>query len=73
LFVGLAIVEDVNARAYRSRFVIDESGVMEYSDAPLRQQERNKKGPVVAGAKASLPALPGSGWRPSSGSSKMKE
>ena len=40
----MAIVEDVNARAYRSRFVIDESGVMEYSDAPLRQQERNKKG-----------------------------
>jgi hypothetical protein len=45
LFVGLAIVEDVNARTYRPRFVIDESGVMEYSDAPLRQQERNKKGP----------------------------
>jgi hypothetical protein len=29
-----AMVEDVNARTYRPRFVIDESGVMEYSDRP---------------------------------------
>ena len=29
-----AIVEDVNARTYRARFVIEESGVMKYSDAP---------------------------------------
>jgi predicted transglutaminase-like cysteine proteinase len=28
------IVEDVNARSYRARFVIEESGVMEYSDVP---------------------------------------
>jgi hypothetical protein len=44
-YLHLCLVEDVNARTYRPRFVIDESGVMEYSDAPLRQQERNKKGP----------------------------
>jgi predicted transglutaminase-like cysteine proteinase len=31
----MAMVEDVNARTYRPRFVIDESGVMEYSDVPL--------------------------------------
>jgi predicted transglutaminase-like cysteine proteinase len=29
-----AIVEDVDARTYRARFVIEESGVMKYSDAP---------------------------------------
>jgi len=29
-----AIVEDVNAHTYRARFVIEESGVMEYSEAP---------------------------------------
>jgi len=29
-----AIAEDVNARNYRARFVIEESGVMEFSDAP---------------------------------------
>jgi predicted transglutaminase-like cysteine proteinase len=44
------VVEDVNARTYRPRFVIDESGVMEYSDTPLpvSAPERNNKGPVVA-------------------------
>jgi hypothetical protein len=46
----MAMVEDVNARAYRPRFVIDESGVTEYSDTPLpvNAPERNNKGPVVA-------------------------
>jgi hypothetical protein len=34
----MAMVEDVNARTYRPRFVIDESGVKEYSDAPLRRE-----------------------------------
>jgi hypothetical protein len=29
----MAMVEDINARSYRPRFVIDQSGVMEYSDA----------------------------------------
>jgi hypothetical protein len=45
-----AIVEDINARTYRPRFVINESGVMEYSDRPLpvSAPERNNKGPVVA-------------------------
>jgi len=39
----MAMVEDVNARSYRPRFVIDESGVMEYSDTPLpvNAAERN--------------------------------
>jgi hypothetical protein len=51
------MVEDVNARAYRPRFVIDESGVMEYSDAPMliSAPERNTKRPVVTTA-----AQPGS-------------
>jgi predicted transglutaminase-like cysteine proteinase len=46
----MAMVEDVNARSYRPRFVIDESSVMEYSDRPLpvSAPERNNKGPVVA-------------------------
>jgi predicted transglutaminase-like cysteine proteinase len=46
----MAMVEDVNARTYRPRFVIDESGVMEYSDTPLlvSAPERNNKGPFVA-------------------------
>jgi hypothetical protein len=46
----MAMVEDVNARSYRPRYVIDESGVMEYSDRPLPvgAPERNNKGPVVA-------------------------
>ena len=45
-----AMVEDVNARSYRPRFVIDQSGVMEYSNAPLlvSAPERNSKVPVVA-------------------------
>ncbi len=52
----MAMVEDVNARSYRPRFVIDESGVMEYSDAlPVSALERNIKGPVVA-----IAAQPGS-------------
>ena len=53
----MAMVEDVNARAYRPRFVIDESGVMEYSDAPMliSAPERNNKRPVVTTA-----AQPGS-------------
>jgi hypothetical protein len=53
----MAMVEDVNARTYRPRFVIDESGVMEYSDTPLPVSalERNNKGPVVA-----IDAQPGS-------------
>jgi hypothetical protein len=39
----MAMVEDVNTRTYRPRFVIDESGVMEYSDTPLpvNAAERN--------------------------------
>jgi len=46
----MAMVEDVNAGTYRPRFVIDESGVMEYSNTPLpvSTPERNNKGPVVA-------------------------
>jgi hypothetical protein len=53
----MAIVEDVNARAYRPRFVINESAVMEYSDTPLpvSASERNNKPPVVA-----IAAQPGS-------------
>ena len=53
----MAMVEDVNARTYRPRFVIDESGVMEYSDTPrhVSASERNNKGPVVA-----IAAQPGS-------------
>jgi len=52
----MAMVEDVNARSYRPRFVIDESGVMEYSDAlPVSALKRNIKGPVVTTA-----AQPGS-------------
>ena len=52
-----AMVEDVNARSYRPRFVIDESGVKEYSNAPrpVSASERNHKGPVVA-----IAAQPGS-------------
>jgi hypothetical protein len=52
-----AIVEDVNARSYRPRFVIDESGVMKYSNTPLpvSAPESNHKGPVVA-----IAAQPGS-------------
>ena len=48
----MEMVEDVNARAYRPRFVIDESGVMEYSDAPrlISAPERNNKRPVVTTA-----------------------
>jgi len=46
----MAMVEDVNARTYRPRYVINESGVMEYSDTPLSVSapERNNKRPVVA-------------------------
>jgi hypothetical protein len=53
----MAMVEDVDARTYRPRFVIDESGVMEYSDTPrpVSASERNNKGPVVA-----IAAQPGS-------------
>ena len=53
----MAMVEDVNARDYRPRFVIDKSGVMEYSDAPVLvgAPERNNKRPVVTTA-----AQPGS-------------
>jgi predicted transglutaminase-like cysteine proteinase len=53
----MAMVEDVNAGTYRPRFVIDESGVMEYSNTPLpvSAPERNNKGPVVA-----IAAQPGS-------------
>jgi predicted transglutaminase-like cysteine proteinase len=53
----MAMVEDVNAHAYRPQFVIDESGVMFYSDAPLlvSAPERNNKGPIVA-----IAAQPGS-------------
>jgi len=52
-----AMVEDVNARSYRPRFVIDESGVKEYSNTPrpVNAPERNNKGPVVA-----IAAQPGS-------------
>ena len=42
----VAMVEDFNARTYRPRFVIDESGVMEYSDAPLLVSRNvTRKGP----------------------------
>jgi len=53
----MAMVEDVNARSYRPRFVIDASGVMEYSNAPLAVSapERNNKSPFVA-----IAAQPGS-------------
>jgi predicted transglutaminase-like cysteine proteinase len=52
-----AMVEDVNARSYRPRFVIDASGVMEYSNTPLAVSapERNDKRPLVA-----IAAQPGS-------------
>ncbi len=52
-----AMIEDVNARSYRPRFVIDEFGVMEYSDRPLSVSapERDNKRPVVA-----IVAQPGS-------------
>jgi predicted transglutaminase-like cysteine proteinase len=45
-----AMVEDVNAGTYRPRFVIDESGVMEYSNTPLlvSEPERKNRAPVVA-------------------------
>ena len=45
----LALIEDVKIRTYRPRFVIDESGVMEYSDVPLlvSRRERNNNRPVV--------------------------
>ena len=53
----MTMVEDGNARAYRPRFVIDESGVLEYSDTPLSVSapERNNGRPVVA-----IAAQPGS-------------
>jgi predicted transglutaminase-like cysteine proteinase len=53
----MAMVEDVNARSYRPRFVIGASGVMECSDTPLlvSTPERNNKGPFVA-----IAAQPGS-------------
>jgi predicted transglutaminase-like cysteine proteinase len=53
----MVMVEDVNARSYRPRFVIDASGVMEYSNTPLpvSAPERNNKGPVAA-----IAAQPGS-------------
>jgi predicted transglutaminase-like cysteine proteinase len=46
----MVMVEDVDAHSYRPRFVINESGVMKYSDTPLpvSTPERNNKGPVVA-------------------------
>jgi len=47
----MAMVEDVNARdTYRPRFVIDEAGVMEYSNAPLlvSAPKRHDKPPVGA-------------------------
>jgi hypothetical protein len=53
----MAMVKDINARNYRPRFVINESGVMEYSHTPLlvSAPERNNKGPVVT-----IAAQPGS-------------
>jgi hypothetical protein len=53
----MAMIEDVNARTYQPRFVIDESGVREYSEAPqlVSAPERNNKRPVVAAS-----AQPGS-------------
>jgi hypothetical protein len=52
----MAMVDDVDARTYRPRFVIDASGVMEYSNTPPAvAPERNKKGPVIA-----IAAQPGS-------------
>jgi predicted transglutaminase-like cysteine proteinase len=48
----MEMVEDVNARTYRPQFVIAESGVGFYSDAPLLVSvpERNNKRPIVATA-----------------------
>jgi predicted transglutaminase-like cysteine proteinase len=45
----MALVEDIYARTFRPRFMIDASGVMEYSDTPLSVSapERNNKPPVV--------------------------
>jgi predicted transglutaminase-like cysteine proteinase len=53
----MAVVDDVDAGTYRPRFVIDASGVMEYSNTPpaVSAPERNKKGPVIA-----IAAQPGS-------------
>ena len=44
----MAMVEDINAQTYRPRFVIDESGVMEYSNTPLFVSAPEQKGPAVA-------------------------
>jgi hypothetical protein len=57
------ILEDVQARTYRPRFVIDASGVMEYSHAPLLASapERNTRRPVAA--VVAQPELASSGER----------
>ena len=44
----MVMVEDVDAHSYRPRFVINESGVMKYSDTPLPVSASERKGPVVA-------------------------
>ena len=45
----MAMIEDIDARSFRPRFVIDESGVMAYADAPLLvSAPKRNKGPVVA-------------------------
>ena len=45
----MVMVEDVDAHSYRPRFVINESGVMEYSDTlSVSAPERNNKRPFVA-------------------------
>jgi predicted transglutaminase-like cysteine proteinase len=45
----MAMIEDIDARSFRPRFVIDESGVMAYADAPLLvSAPKRNKAPVVA-------------------------
>jgi predicted transglutaminase-like cysteine proteinase len=47
----MAMVEDVSVRNYRPLFVIDQSGVMKYSDLPLlAQMPEHEAAPATAGA-----------------------
>jgi len=52
----MAMVEDMAFRNYRPLFVIDQSGVMKYSDAPLLARASDRD---IAPATASSPAQPG--------------
>ena len=51
-----AIVEDVNARSYHARFVIEEAGVMEYSDAPRVMAPKRNNIVTIAGEPDSVTA-----------------